>query len=56
MYIFSGKIAPSKYLWVGNIPVEIKRRDLEHAFSRHGQIKSLDYSTGDPTAVITYCD
>ncbi|CAF3628194.1 unnamed protein product [Rotaria socialis] len=51
-----GKIAPSKYLWVGNIPVEIKRRDLEHAFSRHGQIKSLDYSTGDPTAVITYCD
>ncbi|CAF3898498.1 unnamed protein product [Rotaria magnacalcarata] len=51
-----GKIVPSKYLWVGNIPVEIKRRDLEHAFSRYGQIKSLDYSAGDPTAVIAYCD
>lgn len=56
IYIFSGKIVPSKYLWVGNIPIDIKRRDLEHAFSRYGQIKTLDYSTGDPTAIITYID
>lgn len=55
-YIFSGKCVPTKYLWVGNISIDIKRRDLEHAFSRYGQIKTLDYSTGDPTAVIAYCD
>jgi RNA recognition motif-containing protein len=55
-YVFSGKIVPSKYLWVGNISVDIKRRDLEHAFSRYGVIKSLDYSTGDPTAIVTYMD
>ncbi len=55
-YIFSGKIVPSKYLWVGNIPDDIKRRDLEHAFARYGSIKALDYSTGDPTAIVTYID
>ena len=54
--IFSGKIAPTKYLWVGNIPIDIKRRDLEHAFSRYGQIKTLDYLTGDPTAIVAYSD
>ena len=53
---FSGKTVPSKYLWIGNIPIGIKRRDLEHAFSRYGVIKSLDYSTGDLTAVVTYMD
>jgi RNA-binding protein 15 len=51
-----GKIVPSKYLWVGNIPDDIKRRDLEHAFARYGSIKTLDYSTGDPTAIVTYID
>jgi RNA recognition motif-containing protein len=56
IYVFSGKIVPTKYLWVGNIPIDIKRRDLEHAFSRYGQIKTLDYSTGDPTAIVTYSD
>lgn len=55
-YIFSGKSVPTKYLWVGNIPIDMKRRDLEHAFSRYGQIKTLDYSTGDPTAIVTYMD
>lgn len=56
IYVFSGKIVPSKYLWVGNIPTNIKRRDFEHAFSRYGQIQTLDYSTGDPIAIITYID
>ncbi|CAF3025939.1 unnamed protein product [Rotaria sp. Silwood2] len=50
------KIVPTKHLWVGNISSDIKRRDLEHVFSRYGQIKTLDYSTGDPTAIITYSD
>ncbi len=54
--VFSGKLVPSKYLWIGNISADIKRRDLEHAFSRYGQIKTLDYSTGDPTAIVTYID
>jgi hypothetical protein len=56
IYVFSGKIIPTKYLWVGNISIDIKRHDLEHAFSRYGQIKTLDYSNGDPTAIITYVD
>jgi hypothetical protein len=34
--------------------MDIERRDLEHAFSRYGQIKSFDYSTGDPTAIVTF--
>ncbi|CAF3447001.1 unnamed protein product [Rotaria sp. Silwood1] len=51
-----GKIVPTKHLWVGNIPEDIQRRDLEHVFSRYGQIKTFDYSTGDPTAIITYRD
>ena len=34
----------------------MKRRDLEHAFARFGQIKTLDYANGDPTAIITYSD
>ncbi|CAF0881545.1 unnamed protein product [Rotaria sordida] len=51
-----GKIVPTKHLWVGNIPVNIKRHDLEHAFSRYGQIKTFDYSSGDPTAIISYSD
>lgn len=34
----------------------MKRRDLEHAFARYGQIKTLDYANGDPTAIITYGD
>jgi len=36
--------------------MDIKRRDFEHAFSRYGQIQTLDYSTGDPIAIITYID
>jgi hypothetical protein len=36
--------------------MDIKRRDFEHAFSRYGQIQTLDYSAGDPTAIITYID
>ncbi len=56
IYIFSGKIVPTKYLWVGNIPINIQRHELEHAFSRYGPIKKLNYSTGDPTAIITYID
>ena len=56
MYVFSGKILPSKYLWIGNIPLNTSRRDLEHACSRYGQIKTLDYSTGDAIAVVTYID
>ena len=38
------------FLWIYN------RRDLEHAFARYGPVKSLDYSTGDPTAIVTYMD
>lgn len=34
----------------------MRRRDLEHAFARYGQIKSLEYANGDPTAIITYND
>ena len=34
----------------------MKRRDLEHAFARYGQIKSLEYNNGDPTATVTYND
>lgn len=56
IYVFSGKIVPSKYLWVGNIPPDTKRRDLEHAFARYGQIKALDYSMGAPVAFVTYID
>jgi RNA recognition motif-containing protein len=52
----SGKIVPTKCLWIGNIPIDIKRRDFEYAFSRYGQIKTLDYSNGDPTATVTYID
>ena len=52
----SGKIVPTRYLWVGNIPLDMKRRDLEHAFARYGQIKTLDYANGDPTAIVTYGD
>ena len=53
---FSGKLVPSKYLWVGNISIDTKRRDLEHVFSRYGQVKTLNYNNGDPTAIVTYND
>ena len=53
MYI-SGKIVPTNCLWVGNIPIDMKRRDLEQAFTRYGQIKSFDYANGDPTAIVTF--
>ena len=52
--IFSGKIVPTNCLWVGNIPLEMKRRDLEQAFARYGEMKSFDYETGDPTAIVTF--
>jgi hypothetical protein len=32
----------------------MKRRDLEQAFTRYGQIKSFDYSDKDPTAIVAY--
>lgn len=32
----------------------MKRRDLEQAFTHYGQIKSFDYSNGDPIAIVTY--
>ena len=55
VYIYiSGKIVPTNCLWVGNIPMDLKRRDLEQAFTRYGQIKAFDYSNGDPTAIVTY--
>ena len=47
---------PTKHLWVGNIPIHTKRRDLEHAFSRYGQIKSFHYINGNSTAIVTYVD
>ena len=47
---------PSKHLWIGNIPSNTSRRDLEHALSRYGQIKTLDYPTGDSIAIVTYID
>ena len=50
----SGKIVPTNCLWVGNIPMNVKRRDLEQAFSRYGDFKSFDYATGDPAAIVTY--
>jgi RNA-binding protein 15 len=50
----SGKIVPTNCLWVGNIPIDMKRRDLEQAFTRYGQIKSFDYSNGDPIAIVSY--
>ncbi len=53
MYI-SGKIVPTNCLWVGNISMDMKRRDLEQAFSRYGQIKSFDYANGDPIAIVSY--
>lgn len=36
--------------------MDMKRRDLEQAFERYGQLKSFDYSNGDPTAVVSYSD
>ena len=36
--------------------MNIQRRELEHAFARYGSVQSLDYSTGDPTAIVTYTD
>lgn len=56
VYVFSGNILPSKHLWIGNIPSITSRRDLEHALSRYGQIKTLDYHTADPIAIVTYID
>jgi RNA recognition motif-containing protein len=41
---------------VGNIPKSIKRRDLEHVFSRYGQVEKFDCKGGCPTANITYVD
>jgi hypothetical protein len=34
--------------------MDMKRRDLEQSFTRYGQIKTFDYSNGDPTAIVTY--
>jgi len=41
---------------VGNIPKGIKRRDLEHIFSRYGQLEKFNCQPGCPTAIITYVD
>ncbi|CAF2987630.1 unnamed protein product [Rotaria sp. Silwood2] len=49
-----GKIVPTNCLWVGNIPIDMKRRDLEQAFSRYGKIKSFDFANGDPIAIVSY--
>lgn len=54
--LFSGKIVPSKYLWVGNIPLEMRKHHLEHAFAHYGQIKLFDFENGDPIAMITFVD
>ncbi|CAF1355702.1 unnamed protein product [Rotaria magnacalcarata] len=49
-----GKIVPTNCLWVGNIHIDIKRRELEQAFARYGKIKSFDFATGDPIAIVSY--
>lgn len=55
-FSFSGQTTPTKYLWVGNIPIDVRRVDLEYAFARHGQIRLLEYGDGDPAAVVIYND
>ncbi|CAF1190539.1 unnamed protein product [Rotaria sordida] len=49
-----GKIVPTNCLWIGNIPIDMKRRDLEQIFSRYGKIKSFDFANGDPIAIISF--
>ncbi|CAF1112933.1 unnamed protein product [Adineta steineri] len=49
-----GKIVPTNCLWVGNIAIDMKRRDLEEAFTRYGPIKLFEFSNGDPIAVVSY--
>ncbi|CAF0777633.1 unnamed protein product [Didymodactylos carnosus] len=51
-----GKVVPTTCLWVGNLHPQLKRRDLEHEFARYGQIKSIEFSTGDKQAYIVYKD
>lgn len=54
-YIYvSGKIVPTNCLWVGNVPMDMKRRELEQAFAHYGKIKSFDFSNGDPIAIVSY--
>lgn len=54
-YVYiSGKIVPTNCLWMGNIPIDMKRRDLEQTLTRYGPIKSFDYANGDPIAIVTY--
>lgn len=52
--IISGKIVPTNCLWMGNIPIEMKRRDLEQTLEHYGPIKSFDYANGDPIAIVTF--
>ena len=54
-YVYiSGKIVPTNCLWVGNVPIDMKRRDFEQTLTRYGPIKSLDYANGDPIAIVTF--
>lgn len=39
---------------MGNIPIDMKRRDLEQTLARYGAIKSFDYANGDPIAIVTF--
>ena len=36
--------------------MQMRRRNLEYAFARYGQILELEYLSGDPTAVVCYND
>ena len=39
---------------MGNIPIDMKRRDLEQTLAHYGAIKSFDYANGDPIAIVTF--
>ena len=54
-YVYiSGKIVPTNCLWIGNVPIDMKRRDFEQTLTRYGPIKSLDYANGDQIAIVTF--
>ncbi|CAF0857761.1 unnamed protein product [Didymodactylos carnosus] len=51
-----GKVVPTTCLWVGNLHPQLKKRDLEREFAHYGQIKSIEFNTGDKQAYIVYND
>ncbi|UJR37082.1 hypothetical protein I4U23_029786 [Adineta vaga] len=51
-----GRTGPSRHLWIGNISKNMRRRDLEHIFSRYGPIEKFRCSFGSSSAIITYVD